>query len=56
METQMPIKKLGKTITQELAQVFERINESQIEKFITAVINANRIIFLKIFINHVLAG
>ena len=46
MEIQMPIKKLGKTIAQELAQVFERINESQIEKFITAVINANRIILI----------
>ena len=42
----MSIKSLGKTITQELAQVFEKIEASQSEKFIEAIDNAKRIILI----------
>lgn len=46
MEEDTSIKELGKTITGELAQVFERIDESQIEKFIAAIEKAKRIILI----------
>ena len=42
----MSIKKLGKTITHELAQVFEKIDVSQIERFMEAIGDANRIILI----------
>jgi 6-phospho-3-hexuloisomerase len=42
----MSIKKLGKTITHELAQVFEKLDVSQIERFMEAIGDANRIILI----------
>lgn len=42
----MTIKSLGKTITQELTQVFEKLDESQIVDFIEAIDNAKRIILI----------
>ena len=42
----MSIKSLGRTISGELAQVFDNIDESQVEAFIEAIENANRIILI----------
>src|SRR5512147_1811445 len=42
----MDIKKLGKTITVELANVFERIDLPQVEGFIAALDQAKRIILI----------
>jgi 6-phospho-3-hexuloisomerase len=42
----MDIKKLGKTITEELAKVFERIDFAQIEALMGAVDKAKRIILI----------
>ena len=42
----MSIKSLGKIISQELAQVFEEIDESQVEAFIEAIGNAKQIILI----------
>jgi predicted nucleic acid-binding protein len=40
------IHSLGKTITLELAQVFDKIDDSQVEAFIEAIRNAKRIILI----------
>lgn len=40
------MKELGRTITQELVQVFERVDESQVDAFIAAVEKAQRIILI----------
>ena len=42
----MDIKKLGKTITEELAKVFERIDLAQVEAFMDAIDKAKRIILI----------
>jgi DNA-binding MurR/RpiR family transcriptional regulator len=42
----MSIKSLGKAITLELAQVFDKIDDSQVEAFIEAIRNAKRIILI----------
>ena len=42
----MSIKSLGKTIALELAQVFDKIDDSQVETFIEAIGNAKRIIMI----------
>jgi DNA-binding MurR/RpiR family transcriptional regulator len=46
VEGKMSIKSLGKAITLELAQVFDKIDDSQVEAFIEAIINAKRIIWV----------
>ena len=42
----MTIKSLGKTIALELTQVFDKLDDSQVETFIEAIGSANRIILI----------